>query len=51
MMGLIEMLKCPRGGLHVFRFGSCANCRMPESEWRKKTSARSTLLAPRREHG
>lgn len=38
-MSLVDILKCPRGGLHVFRFGTCANCRIPESEWRKRTSA------------
>ncbi len=50
-MSLVDILKCPRGGLHVFRLGTCASCRMPETEWRKKLTARTTLVAPRREHG
>lgn len=50
-MSVVALLKCPRGGLHVFRFGTCATCRMRESDWRRLVFAYTTLTAPRREHG
>ncbi len=50
-MSLEALLRCPRGGMHTFRLGMCASWRLPESRWRKQLFARTTIVAPRREHG